>query len=212
MSIQWSKERIEALTTTEVQALRENAISKGFGDVASTCDEVLLTRKPIRKSGGSRSASPTKTLEADCAKKLGDLAAYICSKYDLSAETATKLSQGVKGFKAHQVTDKNGKAKLGGDQRTGKVAIDRYISYRLGNEPVAMAAWLASHDSEEGLLWQVLGSEKHFEKSDSISQMRSYASDKDGGLYKCGLNFNNFSEAASLFEEIISKLTKPISE
>jgi hypothetical protein len=211
MSIQWSKERIEALTTTEVQALRENAISKGFGDVANTCDEVLSTRKPIRKSGGSRSSSPTKILEADCAKQLSDFAAYLSSKYDLSSATATKMSDGVKGFRAHQVTAKNGQAKLGGDQRTGKVAIDRYISYRLGNEPVALTALLISQESEEGLMWQVLGSEKHFQKFESFTDLRSYTSNKNVGLYKCGLNFTSFNEAATLFEEIISKLTKPIS-
>jgi hypothetical protein len=211
MSIQWSKDRIELLSTAEVQSLRENALAKGYPDVASTCDEVLSTRKPIRKSGVSRSSSPTKALEADCAKKLSDLAAYLTSKYDLSSETATKMSDGIKGFRAHQVTAKNGQAKLGGDQRIGKVAIDRYISYRVGNEPVALTALLISQESEDGLLWQVLGSEKHFQKSETYSQLRSYASDDDGGLYKCGLNFTSFSEAATLFEEIISKLTKPIS-
>lgn len=211
MSIQWSKERIELLSTAEVQSLRENALTKGYADVAASCDQVLSTRKPIRQSGVSRSSSPTKILESECAKQLSDLAVFLSSKYDLSPATATKLSVGVKGFRAHQLTAKNGQAKLGGDQRTGKVAIDRYISYRLGNEPVALTALLLSQESEEGLIWQVLGSEKHFQKFESFTDLRSYASDKDVGLYKCGLNFTSFSEAATLFEEIISKLTKPIS-
>lgn len=208
MSINWSKERIELLSTAEVQSLRENALTKGFPDVAVTCDEVLSTRKPIRKSGGSRSSSPTKALEAECAKQLSDLATYLSFKYDLSSETAAKMSKEIKGFRAHQITAKNGQAKLGGDQRIGKVAIDRYISYRVGNEPVALTALLISQDSEEGLLWQVLGSQKHFQQFNSFSDLRSYASDKDGGLYKCGLNFTSFAEAAALFEKIISGLTK----
>lgn len=212
MSINWSKERIESLSTSEVQSLRENALTKGYPDVAAICDVVLSTRKSTRKSGESRSSSRTKVLEAECAKQLSDLALYLSSKYDLSSATASKMSADVKGFKAHQLTAKNGQAKLGGDQRTGKVAIDRYISYRVGNEPVTLTALLISRDAQEGLMWQVLGSEKHFTKFDSYSQLRSYASESDGGLYKCGLNFTSFSDAATLFETVISKLTNQISD
>ena len=211
MSINWSIERIEALTTQEVLSLRDNAGNRGFQDVAATCDEVLTTRKPVRRASGPRSASPTKILEAECAKQLSDFAIYLQTKYDLSAATATAKSVGVKGFKPHQVVAKNGQAKLGGDQRTGRVAIDRYISYRVRNEPISLIALLVSAESEDQLVWQVLGSPHHFKNFKPYSQLRPYATDTEGGLYTGGEEFIDFAAASTLFESVLAGLADPIA-
>ena len=210
MSIDWSKERIEALSTQEVLSLQENARDRGFQDVAATCDEVLATRKPVRRSSGPRSASPIKILEAECAKQLSDFAIYLQTKYDLSAATATTKSVGVKGYKAHQVVAKNGQAKLGGDQRTGKVAIDRYISYRVRNEPISLTALLISAESEDQLVWQVLGSPHHFKNFKPYSLLRPYATDTEGGLYTGGEEFIDFAPASTLFESVLQGLANPL--
>src|SRR5258705_12609885 len=66
----------------------------------------------------------------------------MAAKYDLSAETAKARSAGVKGFKAHKLLDSNGFAKLGGMQRDGSVAVDRYISYRCGTDIVSIGVFL----------------------------------------------------------------------
>ena len=210
MSLEWSKERVESLSTPEILALQENARIRGFLDVVSTCDEVLSTRKSVRRSSAPRSASSTKTLEAECSKQLSDLAVYLLTKYDLSTASAIKNSFGVKGFKAHQVIAKNGQAKLGGDQRTGKVAIDRYISYRVRNEPISLTALLISKESDHGLVWQVLGSGHHFTNFQPYSQLRPYVTDTEGGLYTGGEEFIDFSAASTLFESVLSKLAPPI--
>lgn len=210
MSIDWSKERIEALSTQEVLSLQENARNKGYLDIAAKCDEVLAARKPSRRSSGPRSASPTKILEAECAKQLSDFAIYLQTKYDLSAASATAKSVGVKGYKAHQVVAKNGQAKLGGDQRTGKVAIDRYISYRVRNEPISLTALLISADSGDQLMWQVLGSPHHFKNFKPYSKLRPYATDDDGSLYQGGEDFDNFATASTLFESVLAGLADPL--
>jgi len=118
----------------------------------------------------------------------------------------------VKGFKSHQITAKNGQAKLGGDQRTGKVAIDRYISYRVRNEPISLTALLISKESDDGLVWQVLGSQHHFQNFHTYSQLRPYAKDSDGSLYAGGEEFIEFSSASALFEAILVNLASPINK
>ena len=66
----------------------------------------------------------------------------MAEKYDLSEETAKAKSAGVKGFKAHKLLDAKGYAKLGGMQRDGSVAVDRYISYRRGKDIVSLGVFL----------------------------------------------------------------------
>lgn len=212
MPIEWSKERIEALSTQEILSLQENARVKGHLDIATRCDEVLSSRKPVRRSSGPRSSSPTKILEAECSWKLAEFAKLLLLKYDLSAATAINNSVGTKGFMAHKLTAKDGNAKLGGDQRTGKVAIDRYISYRVRNEPVSLTALLISAESEDQLVWQVLGSQHHFKNIKSLSQLRPYLSDAAGNLYAGGEEFTEFSEAASLFESVLAGLVDPLTK
>jgi hypothetical protein len=60
----------------------------------------------------------------------------LAREYDLSRDTAVKLSQTVKRFQPHSLTDAKGDAKLGGYQRTGLAKIDRYVSYRVGDKYV----------------------------------------------------------------------------
>jgi hypothetical protein len=212
MTIVWSKVRVEALSTAEVLELQRNAKKRGNQDITLICNQVLSTRALVRRSGGTRSASSTKILEAECGKQLSEFAIYLSSKYDLSAKSASIKSVDVKGFKSHQLTAKNGQAKLGGDQRKGKVAIDRYISYRVRNEPISLTALLISKESDEGLVWQVLGSRHHFNKSHTYSQLRPYATEKDGGLYAGGEEFLEFSSASALFEAILVTLAPSIDK
>ena len=212
MSIVWSKDRVQALSTAEVLALQENARKKGNLDIAATCDQALSTRTLVRRSSGTRSAPSTKILEADCGKQLSEFAHYLSSKYNLSAKSALMKSVDVKGFRLHQLTSKKGQAKLGGDQRKGRVAIDQYISYRVRNEPISLTALLISKESDKGLVWQVLGSRHHFENFRTYSKLRPYAADTEGGLYAGGEEFIDFSSASALFESVLATLASQLTD
>ena len=74
--------------------------------------------------------------------QLAAVGKQMAEKYDLSEETAKAKSAGVKGFRSHKLLDAKGFAKLGGYQRDGTVAVDRYISYRRGNDIVTLGVWL----------------------------------------------------------------------
>ena len=205
MAISWTKEKINELTAQEILALQQNAQARGNSEIMDLCTEVLATKKPLRKA---RTASTTKTLEAECSHQLSEFALQLSSKYDLSAETAAKKSEGVRGFRPHKLTSKDGQAKLGGQQRTGKVGIDRYISYRVKNDLVSLGAWLISKDSPEELVWQVLGPQRFFENFKLIKE--SYPSLFDASHEVGGEEFIDFQKASERFEEVISKLTQEV--
>ena len=211
MSINWSRELIETLATHEVLSLQKNALNQGHLDISKRCEEVLTTRKHALGSSAPRSRSAIKQIESECSKVLSDFALYLHQKYDISAAAAAAKSVGVKGFIAHRLTSKNGQAKLGGDQLTGKVTIDRYISYRVRNEPISLVALLISADSEDQLMWQVLGSPHHFKNFKPYSQLRPYATDTEGGLYTGGEEFIDFAAASTLFESVLAGLADPIA-
>lgn len=196
MAISWTKEKIDELTVQEIVALQENARVRGNSDVVSLCDEVLATKRPIRKP---RTSSTTKTLEAECSQKLSDFAKYLTAKYDLSAATASIKSEGIKGFRPHNLTSKNGQAKLGGDQRTGKVAMDRYISYRIKNDVLSLTAWLASKDEAEDFKWQVRGPSNYLIDTDTTN-----AASNNGKKYEVtSKEFTEFDLACQKFEDVI---------
>ena len=204
MAINWTKEKINELTAQEITALQENARGRGNVEVVSWCDEVLATKKPIRKA---RTASTTKTLEAECSHQLSELAKHLSSKYDLTAETATKKSEGVKGFRPHSLTAKNGQAKLGGEQRTGRVAMDRYISYRLKNDIVSLTAWLESKEDPENLKWQVFGPKAYFTDFQSKKMLHPNHSDPNSSDEIGGQEYIAFDQASDKFEDIIKNIT-----
>jgi hypothetical protein len=207
MAISWTKEKINELTAQEILALQENARVRGNSEIMDLCAEVLATKKPLRKS---RTASTSKTFEAECSHQLSEFAIQLSNKYDLSAETATKKSEGVKGFRPHKLTSKDGQAKLGGQQRTGKVGIDRYISYRVKNDLVSLGAWLISKDSPEELVWQVLGPQRFFENFKSIKDLYPSLFEVDASHEVGGEEFIDFQKASERFEEVISKLTQEV--
>ena len=85
----------------------------------------------------------------------------MAAKYDLSEETAKAKSAGVKGFKAHKLLDAKGYAKLGGMQRDGSVAVDRYISYRRGKDIVSLSVLLLKDAPIEAHEFHVIAPPSH---------------------------------------------------
>src|SRR5260370_7856083 len=90
----------------------------------------------------SKPRTEVKELEHAMSEQLAEIGKAMAAKYDLSEETAKARSAGVKGFKAHKLLDAKGYAKLGGMQRDGSVAVDRYISYRRGKDIVSLRVFL----------------------------------------------------------------------
>ena len=66
----------------------------------------------------------------------------LAKEFDLTGETAKSKSHGIRRFRPHKLTGKDGLAKIGGVKLSGSCQIDRYVSYCVGGMTFALCAWL----------------------------------------------------------------------
>src|ERR1700716_2160231 len=120
-----------------------------------------------------------KEFERDMSGQLAAVGKEMAEKYDLSEETAKAKSADVKGFRSHKLLDSKGSAKLGGHQRDGTVAVDRYISYRRGNDIVSLGLWLLKDAPIEDHEFHVSAPPAMLEGGKPFSEIRPGISAKD---------------------------------
>lgn len=150
----WTDERLAGLDKTQLANLLENLqtqLTTGRVSEATAVDleARIKSRLPTPKAAPRRKRSRSEIrAEARAAEQLGDLAAELARRYDLSAESAARASAGVKGFRAEPMTDSKGHARTGASVRSGVTAIERYVGYRSGDSFAGLAFVLLSDDSE----------------------------------------------------------------
>ncbi len=140
--VDWSDERIAALSDQDLKNLLVNAERKSAAGVIAQCKAEIEKRDAAKPRKAAKPRTEVKEFEHEMSAELAAVGKEMAEKYDLSEETAKARSAGVKGFRAHKLLDAKGYAKLGGHQRDGTVAVDRYISYRRGNDIVSLGVWL----------------------------------------------------------------------
>jgi hypothetical protein len=140
--VDWSDERIAALSDQDLKNLRANAEKKSVADLIAKCQAELEKRNAAKPRKAAKPRTELKEFEHAMSGELAEAGKRMAAKYDLSEETAKAKSEGVKGFRSHKLLDAQGFAKLGGHQRDGTVAVDRYISYRRGNDIASLGVWL----------------------------------------------------------------------
>jgi len=215
----WTPERIAALTTQEVKDLASNALERGRSDVADLCQQELLARKPkpnpkfqlpegfIKATRNSRS----KRLESEADSALVTLAKELLDAFDLSAKTAKQLSEGVKGFKAHELLSAKGVSKSGAAQTLGVVAFDRFISYRLKDEAYALLCLLVDSEESANIQYQVFGPQRLLDRYVTLEELRPYPMDQISiGIYTGGEAYATFNEGAERFRWLISQVANPL--
>jgi hypothetical protein len=207
MAIEWTDERIAALDTAQLKNLRENAVRKEVTDLAELCTAELAKRnadKP-RKIGQPRSEA--KQFEHDMADQLAVVGKAMAEKYDLSEATAKAKSEGVKGFKAHKLLDSKGAAKLGGMQRDGSVAVDRYISYRRGTDIASLSVFLLKDQALEAHEFQVIAPLTMLDGGKPVAEIRPTATPAQKQSADGGLAFKDLDSAAAAFDKVLAKIT-----
>ena len=132
--VDWSDERIAALSDKDLGNLLANAERKSADTLVAQCKAEREKRDAAKPRKTSKPRTELKEFEHEMSAQLAAVGNEMAAKYDLSEATAKASSEGVKGFKAHKLLDAKGYAKLGGMQRDGSVAVDRYISYRRGKD------------------------------------------------------------------------------
>lgn len=215
--MEWTDERLEPLTSVELKNLLNNVGTRRAAGRVSTEDAEDLCRRiearmsAVRKARFHSTRPPRPmTFEKRVAIELGGIAEALAKRYDLSPATARNLSVGAKNFKAHNLTAKNGEAKTGGAMKEGKLAIDRYISYRVGESLVSLAFILFKDEPEENARYYVIGTDDVMTEGQRFAELLA---DKTGygwsPAFTARMNVACFEEsglATVAYEALIAKL------
>jgi len=205
--VDWTDDRIAALSDQDLKNLLVNAERKSVADVAEKCKTELGKRNALKPRKASKERSPLKELEHEVSERLAVVGKEMAAKYDLSEATAKAKSEGVKGFKAHRLLDSKGFAKLGGHQRDGSVAIDRYISYRRGNDIVTLGVWLPKDAPADDHEFHVSAPAAMIDGGRPFSEVRPGIAEKELQNSRLIRSFKDLPAAAEAFDKALAKIT-----
>jgi hypothetical protein len=205
--VDWSDDRIAALSDQDLKNLLVNAERKSAADIIAQCKAEIEKRDAARPRKASKPRTELKEFEHDMSAQLAAVGKEMADKYDLSEETAKAKSAGVKGFRSHKLLDAKGLAKLGGHQRDGTVAVDRYISYRRGNDIVTLGVWLLKDAPVEDHEFHVSGPAAMIDAGKSFAEVRPGISDKDLKETRHIRAFKDLPSAAAAFDAALARIT-----
>src|SRR5882672_1282741 len=205
--VDWSDDRIAALSDQDLKNLLANAERKSDADVIAQCKAEMEKRDALKPRKASKPRTELKEFEHDMSGQLAAVGKEMAEKYDLSEDTAKANSVGVKGFKAHKLLDAKGYAKLGGMQRDGSVAVDRYISYRRGKDIVSLSVFLLKDAPVETHEFHVIAPSALLDGAKPIALVRPTATEAQKQTADSGLAFTDLPAAAAAFEAALAKIT-----
>jgi hypothetical protein len=205
--VDWSDDRIAALSDQDLKNLLVNAERKSATDLIEKCTTELEKRNAAKPRKASKPRTELKEFEHDISEQLAAIGKEMAEKYDLSEETAKTKSVGVKGFKAHRLLDAKGYAKLGGMQRDGSVAVDRYISYRRGKDIVSLSVFLLKDQPIEASEFHVIAPKALLDGARPVAEIRPTATETQKQSADSGLAFKDLPSAATAFDAALAKIT-----
>jgi len=207
--IKWDDASVRSLDDIQLLNLMENAKRRAEEHVLELCVSEIKRRKletaignvAARKTARVRNVSGARRIEADADELLCQLATELMASYDLSKETALKLSGN--RIRPLALLSKNGKlSKLGGIQKRGQFAVYRYISYRTSDATVSLAAVMA-HEDEGRVTWQMNGPDHLVTEKEE----RYPNTEVSRGAW-----FEDFESAAAQFRRLIAKIAPKAPE
>ena len=205
--VDWTDDRIAALSDQDLKNLLVNAERKSVAEVIARCKAEMEKRDAAKPRRASKPRTELKEFEHEMSGQLAAVGREMAGKYDLSEETAKAKSAGVKGFKAHKLLDAKGYAKLGGMQRDGSVAIDRYISYRRGKDIVSLSVFLLRDQPVEAHEFHVIAPGAMLDGAKPVAEMRPTATEAQKQSADSGLAFKDLPSAAAAFDAALAKIT-----
>jgi hypothetical protein len=205
--VDWSDDRIAALSDQDLKNLLVNAERKSVAEVIAQCKAEMEKRDAAKPRKASKPRTELKEFEHDMSGQLAAVGKEMAEKYDLSEQTAKAKSAGVKGFRSHKLLDAKGYAKLGEHQRDGTVAVERYISYRRGNDIVTLGVWLPKDAPIEAHEFHVGAPPAMIEGGKPFAEVRPGISDKDLKEPRHIRAFKDLPSAAAAFDAALAKVT-----
>src|SRR3978361_785617 len=186
--VDWTDDRIAALSDQDLKNLLVNAERKDATEIILQCQAELEKRNAAKPRKGPKPRTEVKEFEHGVSGQLAAVGTEMAEKYDLSEETAKAKSAGVKGFKAHRLLDAKGFAKLGGMQRDGSVAVDRYISYRRGKDIVTLSVFLLKDQPIEEHEFHVIAPQALLDGAKPVAEIRPTATEAQKQSADSGLS------------------------
>lgn len=202
--IDWTDDRLAALSDSDLKNLLANAERKSVDDLVARCQAELEKRNALKPRKTAKPRTELKDFERDMSAQLAGVGRRMAEKYDLSEETAKAKSAGVKGFRAHKLVGSDGQAKLGGLQRAGFVAVDRYISYRRGNDIVSLGVFLPKDQDISEHKFFVIAPQSMLDRAEPVDAIRDNHGQKqsaDGGLI-----FDDLESATAAFDKVLARI------
>lgn len=217
MSKSWDDAWFKQRTNDELWTIRQKADSKKPDPEATRVYELCcseIARRGLQEPSTPRTRFRTldnsnsgRSLESQLSADIGAFGRVLSKKYDLSAETAQKASADVKRFQTHNLTQPNGTAKLGGLQRKGKCAMDRYISYRVRDDILSLNAFRLKNADTSPVEFHVFGPQEHLPDGQTAASLRpGLSTEQEMKRYAWGMNCNSLEDAKVAFEYVISKM------
>jgi len=213
----WTDDRLAKLSTPELKSLLVNlpvaakAHRMTEAEAADTCTRIegMLTKARSTAARAQRASRPL-TLDRRVGIALGEFAETLAQRYDLSPETAKSLSNGMKGFRSHNLTAKNGEAKTGGAMKEGKLDVDRYISYRVRDVIVSLAFIVFKDEPEESGQYYLVGTDEVMSEGQPFSALLAGKADYGWSpAFTARMNamaFADLESAGAQYELLIAKL------
>lgn len=206
----WKPEDLKLKSPPELKIILQNAERLGAEQLCDMCRAELAARRPVRSAAlGPRAAlsSKNKNQATDAAEQLFELYATLTQTLDLSAQTAERLSEGFRRFRAHRQPTGADNVKSGGAKKRGAVAFLRYLSYRLRDEVYNISVLRLSTSPNEPVRYQVLGPPRLLDRSIPITELRSFVSTSDKHeLMPGGEEYATFDEAAARYAWMLEQV------
>src|ERR1700738_1278555 len=203
--VDWSDERIAALTDQDLKNLLVNAERKSVAAVVAKCNAEMEKRDAAKPRKTAKPRTEVKEFEHEMSGQLAAVGKEMAEKYDLSEATAK--SEGVKGFKAHKLLDAKGYAKLGGMQRDGSVAVDRYISYRRGKDIVSLSVFLLKDQPIEAHEFHLIAPLALLDGAKPVAEIRPTATEAQKQSADGGRSFKDLPSATAAFAAELAEVT-----
>ena len=205
--VEWTEDRIAALSDSDLKNLLANAERKSAADLVAHCNAELEKREAAKPRKGPKPRSEVKEFEHAMSSEIAAIGKQMAEKYDLSEATAKEKSAGVKGFKAHRLLDSQGFAKLGGMQRDGSAAVERYISHRRGSDIVSLCVFLLKDQPVGSAEFHVIAPAAMLDGAMPIAEIRPTATEAQKQSADSGRSFKDLPSAAEAFDKALAKIT-----
>ena len=184
--------------TESVATILENAEKYGNEHLILMC-LAELERRPIKRTKIIASQ------EDKASNQLFQLHGCLNRSFDLSEETARRLSDRTRGFQAHRQPLNVGNIKVAGSQKSGKTFFHRYLSYRLQSEVFNIS--ILRRRASNVIEYQVMGPPRLLTNFIPIAELRPFVSKQDSHeLMPGGESFSNFEAAAERYTWLMGQV------